>query len=194
MLTPLAAQALHWVITSVPRVPSAVPIPEVTLRSTALASWPRQHCWQTLSPNNLQLRRRQIEHMCRERKLCSFGRVLIHEREVMKAKKCSHENQLGAARSPGLFPCVHSRSLSSLLRYLDSSETQAPMIPTVCCKKKCYTLHVLAESSFCCYGVNVVVAVVFDSNMRILEREDNNCGVLCSLNKMQGTLLEKPDE
>lgn len=38
------------------------------------------------------------------------------------------------------------------------------------------------------------ITVAFDSNIRILEREKDNCGVLCSLNEVQDTLLGKPDE
>lgn len=38
------------------------------------------------------------------------------------------------------------------------------------------------------------IAVGFDSNMRILEREEDNCGVLCLLDELQDTLLGKPDE
>lgn len=34
-----------------------------------------------------KLRRRQTEHMCWERKLCCFGRVLTHERETMKSQE-----------------------------------------------------------------------------------------------------------
>lgn len=39
-----------------------------------------------------------------------------------------------------------------------------------------------------------LIAAIFENNIRILEREEDNCLVLCSLNEMQDTLLGKPDE
>lgn len=155
VLTPLAAQAPHWVITSVPRAPQSC---SFHTRGHTLLYCSGELAQAALLADSVpeQPAAQEEENWTyvRGKKALLFWKGAYSWKGNNEKPRNAHVKINLVPPALLFFPFVPSHSLSSLLRSLDSSETQAPVTPTVCCKEEYYTPHVLAESSFCCYGVN----------------------------------------
>lgn len=195
MLTPLAAQAPRWVITSVPRAPRC----SSHIRGhTSLCGFGKLAQAALLADSIPKRPAAQEEanwtYVLGKKTLLFWKGAYAWKGNNEKPRNAHVKINLVPPAfliSSLVFPVIVCLLFWEVLTHLRHKPLWCPLSAA---RNSVTPLTSWQEAPSAVMGLMYPVAAVFDSNIRILERQEGNCGVLCSLNEMQDTLQEKPDE